>query len=355
MAEFGLAAMGAGAGGALMLGPAGAALVNRIADAVGWIAAPAQVKRLAKAEVVAARLRAEAELEIADLVERTGRRILAEETTRQRNMENVIGKAVPLLHADAAPEDLETDWIVNFFDKCRTVADDRMQDLWAAILAGEANNPGILSRKTVNVLADLDAVAANLFEDYLAFSIQLNGSYTPPIILESGGRDLPDIYVQHGITLNSIRLLADLGLASTGFDTSMALLMHHLMTGLPATVKLAYGSDSVELRCPNGHINTGITTLTPAGLELSRVCLPSAPVPGFFNFVCAQWNTMCQKSTPIGRRGATIAFTAENGAFGEAAEDAGLAQAMEAVRNSERIDRQEIMEVLEELRERDEA
>ena len=355
MAEFGLAAMGAGAGAALMLGPAGAALVNRIADAVGWVAAPAQVKRLAKAEAVAAKLRAEAELEIADSVERTVRRILAEETNRQHNMDSIIGKAVPRLHDDAAPEDMETDWIVNFFDKCRTVADDRMQDLWAAILAGEANNPGTLSRKTVNVLADLDAVAANLFEDYLQFCIQINGTYTPPIILKNKDSDLADIYVQHGITLDAIRLLADLGLASTGFDTSMALLIHHQMMGLPATVRLAYGSDSVELPCPHGHINTGITTLTPAGVELARVCLPAAPVPGFFDFVCAQWDAMCQKTATMSGGGAVMAFTAENGAFGEAAEDAGLARAMEAVRHSKRIDRREVMEELEALRERDEA
>ena len=346
--------MAAAAGGALMLGPAGAALVNRIADAVGWVAAPAQVVRLAKAEAVAARLRAEAELEIADLVERAVQRNLAEQVRHQANMENILAKAVPLLHDEAAPEEMETDWLVNFFDQCRTVSDDRMQDLWAAILAGEANNPGILSRKTVNVLADLDAVAANLFEDYLQFCIQINGTYTPPIILKNSDRDLADIYVQHGITFDAISRLADLGLASTGFETSMALLIQHRMVGLPDKVKLAYGDDSVELPCPNGQINTGITTLTPAGLELARVCLPAAPVPGFFDFVCAQWNDMCRKTATMSG-GTAMAFISENGAFGEAAEDAGLVRAMEAARNSGRIDRQEVMEALAELRGQDEA
>ena len=68
-----------------------------------------------------------------------------EEMTKQLNMESITEKAILHLNDDANPDAMENDWITNFFDKCRTVSDDDMQELWARILAGEANNPGAFS------------------------------------------------------------------------------------------------------------------------------------------------------------------------------------------------------------------
>ena len=43
---------------------------------------------------------------------------------------------MPILNA------IEDDWIIKFFDKNRLVTDEDVQDLWASILAGEANSAG---------------------------------------------------------------------------------------------------------------------------------------------------------------------------------------------------------------------
>jgi Protein of unknown function (DUF2806) len=47
------------------------------------------------------------------------------------------------------------DWITNFFDKCRIVSDEEMQQIWAKVLAVEANKPGTYSKRTVNFLSSV--------------------------------------------------------------------------------------------------------------------------------------------------------------------------------------------------------
>ena len=124
---------------------------------------------MAEAEAQADRIlrvgSAETDIEIAELRHRAAGRFANEEMTKQLNMESIIEKAIPNLNDDANPEDsMENDWIMNFFDKCRMVSDDDMQQIWAGILAGEGNNPGSFSRRTVNLVADLDKRDAELFK-----------------------------------------------------------------------------------------------------------------------------------------------------------------------------------------------
>ena len=145
-------------------------LVERISDAISGVAKPWQIKRVAEAEAEAQRIHTESEIELADLRLRTGHRFIAEQTRLQLNIESITKKSITSLDEDSSPEDLEDDWIVNLFDKCRNISDEDMQDMWARILAGEANNPGSFSRKTINLAADLDKRDAELFSNICRFA-----------------------------------------------------------------------------------------------------------------------------------------------------------------------------------------
>ena len=79
-----------------------------------------------------------AEIERAQLCQRAVHRLIAEETQRQENMEDITAKTLPYLNEEAEPDGMNNDWIANFFDKCRIVSDSQMQSLWSRILAGEA-------------------------------------------------------------------------------------------------------------------------------------------------------------------------------------------------------------------------
>ena len=130
-------------------------LVEKISNAVGGIFKPYQIVRVAKAEAEAERIRAESQIQVTALHRRALRRFLEEETKRQSNIEDITQKALPLLKEESSPQNVEDDWVTNFFDKCRIVSDEDMQRLWSRVLAGEANAPGAFSKRTVNLLADL--------------------------------------------------------------------------------------------------------------------------------------------------------------------------------------------------------
>ena len=107
-------------------------LIKKVSDAVGGFFAPYQVKRMAKAEAEAAMIKAQSETEITDLHRRAVRRWIDEEAQRQKNMEDITAKALPQLDEKAAPDAVEDDWLVNFFDKSRIVSDNDMAESMVA-------------------------------------------------------------------------------------------------------------------------------------------------------------------------------------------------------------------------------
>ena len=179
-------------------------LINKISDATGVFYEPTRIRRKAEAESDAAItsakaeaavdiIKAESEIEIADLHQRTVQRRIKEDMRDQKNMEAIIAQAVPDVNEEAKPDAMEDDWIANFFDKCRIVSDSEMQSLWSRVLAGEANDPGTYSKRTVNLLSDLDKRDAELFTKLCGFGWQI-ANIVPLVFNEK-----EEIYNQHGI------------------------------------------------------------------------------------------------------------------------------------------------------------
>ena len=139
------------------------ALINKISDAVGGLYKPYQIRRVAKAEAEAEIIKEQAQIKITNLQRRALARFVSEEAKKQENIESITEKAIPQLDDSSNPQNMENDWIANFFDKCRIVSDEEMQVLWAKVLASEANSPGTYSKRTVNSLGSLDKRDAQLF------------------------------------------------------------------------------------------------------------------------------------------------------------------------------------------------
>ena len=72
-------------------------LIKKVSEAVGGVFAPYQVKRMAKAEAEAALIKAQSEIQITDLHRRAMHRFIEEEAKRQKNIEDITAKALPLL------------------------------------------------------------------------------------------------------------------------------------------------------------------------------------------------------------------------------------------------------------------
>jgi len=184
-------------------------LIKKIDKAVGGIFRPHQIMRVAKAEAAATIIKAKAEAETAliktqsdidteEIKRRALHRFVEEEARHQVNMEAIAEKAVHLLTEGADADAVEDDWVTNFFDKSRIVSDEQMRQIWSRVLAGEVNAPGTFSRRTVNLLGDLDKSDCQAFSTLCRFCWTFEEHV--PLIFDINDQ----IYLRHGITFKGL-------------------------------------------------------------------------------------------------------------------------------------------------------
>ena len=161
-----------------------------------------QIVRIAKAESEADQIRAQSQIQISDLQRRAMHRFFVEEGKKQSNIEEITAKSLLLLSEGSKPQNVEDDWITNFFDKSRIVSDEDMQNIWARVLAGEANMPGSFSRRTVNLLSDLEKRDAERFEKLCGFgwTIENQSPLLFPLVFDV--RD--GIYLESGVSFGRL-------------------------------------------------------------------------------------------------------------------------------------------------------
>jgi Protein of unknown function (DUF2806) len=263
-------------------------LVEKISDAIGGIARPWQIIRVAEAEAEAEKIRAVAQIEIGDLQRRAMIRFLAEEAKRQTNIEGITAKALPDVSPDAKPEQMEDDWVANFFDKCRLISDDEMQSLWARILAGEANSPGAFSKRTVDLVATLDKADAVLFSQLCSFGVSL-GQLTP-LVYDSNH----EIYTKHGIDFGVVSHLASIGLIQ------FSELAGYVIEGLNQKGHVQYFGTGIWVEFTqekDNALQVGKVLLTKAGRQLAPIS-GAGPIEGFVEYVQEQWKGFGYKTEP---------------------------------------------------------
>ena len=215
------------------------------------------------------------------------------------NIVQIVQQAAPQLNERSRPEDISDDWGDNFRDKASTYSDPDMITLWAQLLAGEANGPGSFSRKTVNVLSDIEPHDAQLFkavadcrlipidpvtnnEVRVGFKRSVTGP--KPVI-----RDCThSMYRSNGIDVNSLERLDWLGLVN--HDVGGVGTTENLRMG--GTLAYEYGSGYLLLRGENKSVTVkfGCTSFTPAGIELSELC-PIEHFSGFIEFLEETWSS----------------------------------------------------------------
>jgi hypothetical protein len=257
-------------------------LIKKISNAVGGIFKPYQIKRVAKAEAEAALIKSQTEIQITDLHRRAMHRFIEEEANRQKNIEDITTKALPQLNANADPSKVEDDWITNFFDKCRIVSDNEMQNLWSRVLAGESNSPGTYSKRTVNFLSDLDKNDAETFMHLCGFGWVIGNIV--PLVYDV----MNPIYNNQGINFNSLSHLDSIGLIQ--FDS----LVGFRRISLPKKFPVLFYGTSIVLEMPkdsDNELEIGHVLLTRVGQELAPIC-GSKPVDGFLEYVTKKWKEL---------------------------------------------------------------
>ena len=260
--------------------------ITKVSDLVEGLFAPYQIRRVAEAKADAALTEARSEIEITDLHKRAVLRWIEEEARRQNNMEEIAAKALPLLEETANPAAVDDDWIVHFFDQCRSVNSQEMQELWSRALAGEANSPGSFSKRTVTALAGLDGSEAKWFTNLCSYSVVV-GEVTIPLVFDVND----EIYNRRQVTFITLSDLASIGLVR--FDN----LAGFQMQRLPRTLNVYYYDRELRLMMPevsDNNLGIGKVLLTRMGKELAPIC-GSGPVEEFLEYAKTQWKKYLPK------------------------------------------------------------
>lgn len=258
-------------------------LVEKICNAMGasfvGLCRPYQIKRVAKAEGEAAIIKIESDIKIEDLKRRAEERWLCEEAIRQANIESITCKSFSHLDENATPQKIEDDWITYFFDKSRLVSDEEMQDIWARILAGQANAPGKFSKRTIDCMASLEKTDAERFTKLCSFSLVLE---TDPLIYDLEHH----IYKENDITFITLNHLESIGLIN--FNS----LVGYGRTDIPK--EFSFVTDNGKSfrfktsKEKNITLGLGKVFFTNIGQEIASICTPES-VPGFEEYVIEQW------------------------------------------------------------------
>jgi hypothetical protein len=254
-------------------------LIERVSDLIGGVLKPFQITRVAKAEAAAAIIQTESKIQVTELQQRAMVRLLQEEGRAQANMESITLQSLPLLEEKARPEDIETDWLTNFYEKCRSISDEEMQQIWVRVLSGEGNSPGAFSRRTVNLIEDLDKSDAELFRNLCSFGLMM-GEVTP-LVFDTQEK----IYNDQGIDFSSLNHLESIGLIQ--FNS----LSGYRRIGFAKQFVIFYFGQPIVLTMPKddgNELQIGNVLLTQAGQQLATVC-NAQPIPGFLEFVTSHW------------------------------------------------------------------
>lgn len=240
------------------------AFIERISDAISGLAKPWQIKRVADAEAHAEVIRARAKIEISELEERAIQRLVTEEGIKQANIESITARALPLLEHSAQPEAMEQDWIAHFFDRGRLVSNSEMQSLWAGLLAREANTPGVISKRTIDLVASLDRSDAEIFTRLCTFSWTFG---MPTLFIPRVGYPHPEI---EGLRVSDLLHLSTLGLITMERPMSRG----YRRSGMANDSQLDYFGARIMLTLPAGidGMDWGMVMFTKYGEQLASIC-----------------------------------------------------------------------------------
>lgn len=258
----------------------GVKLIEKVAEGIGGLYKPVGIVREAKANAKAEVIAALAAQQVSEIQQRAVQRFVAEEVRRQENIEKITAEAINHLNEDAEPSKVNDDWMANFFEKARIVSDEEMQSIWSKILADEANSPGKFSKRTINLLSDLDKSDALLFSTLCQFSAKFGVNQL--LVFDPNA----SIYNASGINFPALSHLESLGLIK--FET----LTGFTLTGLPQHFSFTYGGKqlNIALKQPGDAFPTGKAMFTRMGSELSTL-IETNEVPGFFDYLSTQFES----------------------------------------------------------------
>jgi hypothetical protein len=241
---------------------------------------PGAIRAIAQAKIEALRIeelgKIEIEIEKRELLSRGLERKTIEVYAEQANLEAIGNQAVPLLKDSAEPTKIDPDWMAAFSRHATAVSDAEMRSIWSKVLAGEANQAGSFSKRTMAVVSDLSKQEAELFAKLARFKTNFG-----PVV----GNVSANIYISNGVDYGSLMRLQGAGLIH------LMGVGHYTRIGFPKFCSTDYFGNQLIIPLHGRPLNVGSANLTTAGEELIPIC-SAEPVEGFLDYLLKFWYEM---------------------------------------------------------------
>lgn len=203
----------------------------------------------------------------AGLAERAESRISERDLRRQRNIETIFSLAMTMLKENAEQEGhVDPDWSVRFIEAASDCGERAGQEMWAALLALEAEESGSVPQVTFRVMSTLNRTMIRWVAILAKFRI--NNFLV---------RLSDEFFGERELTGDCILLLEEYGLLRTNRDLSKVFSSQKadcFSTNLlyaDKVVRISHDNPEADLTLPCYRLSEAGTALTRAAGRLSRV------------------------------------------------------------------------------------
>lgn len=193
-------------------------LIDVISNGIGTLYRPRAIRKEADARayeikvIEKAKCEALAEGKIieAENLARINERLVAKETIRQNNIDDVVEIASKEFELETVVSNspVDKDWATRFFDIVQDVSNEEMKTLWGKILAGEVKSPKSYSLRTLELLRNISKEEAEIFVRVSQLVLRENGYF----IYSGKGDGL----LKFGVHYSDIAKLIEIGLIQAG-------------------------------------------------------------------------------------------------------------------------------------------
>ena len=105
--------------------------------------------------------------------------LIQTEVNRQVNLNEIARKTALILEQKDVvyPDPVEEDWLNRYINIAKDITDEKMQNLWAQILAGEVEHPQSYTYRTLDFFKNLTSSEATVIQDIFKHTFVANGGF----------------------------------------------------------------------------------------------------------------------------------------------------------------------------------
>ncbi len=207
-------------------------LVETVSKAIGKAYEPAHIRKVAKAKadeikIISSALNDTINLpaiyangditiktdDYKELAQRACNRLCYQELKKQENIENIIHYAYDALKQEDSVSDqsVDEDWTIRFFNSVEDISNEKMQEIWGKILAGEIRKPNSFSLRTLDTIKNLSQKEAELFQkiaNYILCCMKQYFLYNEETVLSKHHIKFPELLLLEECNLLTTQSLA---------------------------------------------------------------------------------------------------------------------------------------------------